>query len=168
MGNCKRVFPIYSHVASSVFAVCGRKLGFPFLVCSYRPFHLRFRQYLELFQEQKGDFFACLRCKGKKINCADSANAFCAKQRFPALFKLSADTNETRSSSPPALLPFDPGNESRKMADETTNTEPLQKYTLFPITGSNSGALGTQTSPLFHCVSVEAQKRSSNVKAGEF
>ena len=71
-------------------------------------------------------------------------------------------------SSRRALLPLDPGNESRKMADETTNTERSQKYTLFPIIGSNSGALGTQTSPLFPCVSVDAQKRSSNVKRGEF
>lgn len=71
-------------------------------------------------------------------------------------------------SSRRALLPLDPGNESRKMADETANTERSQKYTLFPIIGSNSGALGTQTSPLFPCVSVDAQKRSSNVKRGEF
>ena len=54
------------------------------------------------------------------------------------------------------------------MADETTNTERLQKHTLFPIIASNSGAVGTQTSLLFPCVSVDAQERGSNVKRGEF
>jgi len=60
-------------------------------------FTLVFARILNFSKNRKVIFSHVYGAKKRKLNCAESANTFCAKQRFPALFKLSADANEMGS-----------------------------------------------------------------------